>query len=85
MYNVQRSPFMPRVAEDTQLYQIIHLDGDRLSYEAYTATGELYDAFLLTHHADGSRTLTEQVPDTPERLRPPVLKEPEKKASEALK
>ncbi|MGC9343158.1 MAG: fibronectin type III domain-containing protein [Bacteroidales bacterium] len=36
-----------RNAENTQLFQVISIDGDRLSYESYTATGELYDAFDL--------------------------------------
>lgn len=85
MYTLQRHPFMPRQAENTQLYQIIHVDGDRLSFEAYTATGELYDAFTLNRQSDGSNTLVEQIPDTPERLRPPVQSSPAKKASEVLK
>ena len=85
MYTLQRHPFMPRQAENTQLYQIIHVDGDRLSFEAYTATGELYDAFTLNRQSDGTNTLVEQIPDTPERLRPPVQSAPAKKASEVLK
>ena len=40
-----------RAAEDTQLYQIISIDGDTLRYEARTATGELYDAFRLNETA----------------------------------
>lgn len=36
-----------RGAENTQLFQLINIDGDKLSFEAYTATGELYDAFDL--------------------------------------
>ncbi|MEM9527384.1 MAG: metallophosphoesterase family protein [Bacteroidota bacterium] len=36
-----------RGAENTQLIQAISIDGDKLSYEAYTAVGELYDAFDL--------------------------------------
>ena len=85
MYNLQRHPFMTRHAEDTQLYQIIHVDGDKLHFEAFTATGELYDAFTLTKQSGAKNQLTEQVPDTPERLRPPVVAAPVKKASEALK
>jgi hypothetical protein len=38
---------MVRVAEDTQLYQVIHIDGMKLTYEARTAIGEVYDAFTL--------------------------------------
>lgn len=42
-----------RAAENTQLFQVIHVDGDTLSYGAYTATGELYDAFDLIKSEDG--------------------------------
>jgi 3',5'-cyclic AMP phosphodiesterase CpdA len=38
---------MDRHAENTQLFQVIRIDGDRLTFEAYTATGELYDTFEL--------------------------------------
>lgn len=85
MYNLQRHPFMTRHAEDTQLYQIIHVNGDKLHFEAFTVTGELYDAFTLTKQSGAKNLLTEEVPGTPERLRPPVLAAPVKKASEALK
>lgn len=50
---------MAPVAEDTQLFQVIRIDGDRLRYEARTATGRLYDAFELAG-ARGSRRLVEQ-------------------------
>ena len=85
MYNLQRHPFMTRHAENTQLYQIIHVDGDKLHFEAFTASGELYDAFTLTKQSGAKNILTEQAPDTPERLRPPVVAAPVKKAAEALK
>jgi len=85
MYNLQRHPFMKRHAEDTQLYQLIHVNGDELGFEAYTATGELYDAFTLTKQSGGINQLQERVPETPERLRPPVAAEAPRKASEALR
>ncbi|MEW4527786.1 metallophosphoesterase family protein [Maioricimonas sp. JC845] len=69
MYDLGRHPFMRRAAEDTQLYQIITIDGDKLLYEARTATGRLYDAFTLTKNAEGINRLEEQIPDTPERRR----------------
>lgn len=84
MYNVQKRTFMSRHAEDTQLYQIIRIDGDRLIYEAYTAAGSLYDAFTLTKQPGAPNQLVEQIPETPERLRPPVEAVP-KSAAEALK
>lgn len=36
-----------RVAENTQLFQVITVEGDRLVFESFTAIGELYDAFEL--------------------------------------
>jgi hypothetical protein len=73
MYNLERDPWMARAAEDTQLYQVITVDGKRLRYEARTVTGELYDAFELEKRRDKGNKLTERIPkDQPERLRTPV-------------
>ena len=57
MYELGKRPFMARTAENTQLYQIISVDGDVLSYEARTAVGTLYDAFTLTKQPDGQPNL----------------------------
>lgn len=73
MYNLQRHEFMKRHAEDTQLYQIIRIDGDKLTFESRTATGELYDAFTLVKRPGKTNELIEQTPDTPERLRAPAV------------
>ena len=62
MYESAVHPLMRRVAEDTQLYQIIEVDGDELVYRAYTATGELYDAFNLTKGENGVNQLREKMP-----------------------
>ena len=49
---------MRPVAEDTQLFQVVRIDGTRLRYEARTATGRLYDAFeVLDGGAAGKRLL----------------------------
>ena len=42
---------MARAAENTQLFQVIRVDGDTLRFRAYTVTGELYDAFELVKEA----------------------------------
>ena len=34
-------------AEDTQLFQIISVNGDDLNYTAYKASGEVFDQFKL--------------------------------------
>lgn len=72
MYGNGRLPQMKRVAEDTQLYQIIHVDGKTIRYEARTAKGDLYDAFRLERQPDGKNKLVEEVPDRPENVRPPA-------------
>jgi hypothetical protein len=87
MYDLQRQTFMARQAEDTQLFQVIHVDGDKLAYEAFCADGSLYDAFTLTKHEGQPNQLTEQVPDRPERLRtpkPPEETDSARKASARL-
>lgn len=71
MYDLGRRPFMVRVAEDTQLFQVITVDGDELRYEARTATGRLYDAFTLQKRSGQPNRLIDQIPPTPERKRPP--------------
>ena len=70
MYELGRRSFMRRAAEDTQLYQIIKIDGLQLTYEARTAVGELYDGFVLRKDEGTRRTLIEQMPGTRESRRP---------------
>lgn len=61
MYGLNsRADWQPdRAGEDTQLYQVIRVESDRLSVEARTATGRLYDAFALERGADGRNRLLE--------------------------
>jgi 3',5'-cyclic AMP phosphodiesterase CpdA len=44
-----------RAAENTQFFQVIRIDGDKLVYEAWTADGSLYDAFALVKDPSGRR------------------------------
>ncbi|MBL8233125.1 MAG: metallophosphoesterase family protein [Bryobacterales bacterium] len=69
MYGLDRNPTMQRSAEDTQLFQIVRVDGDMLSYQAHTARGVLYDAFELKKRSGKSNQLVNKVPNTPERRR----------------
>ena len=62
MYQSAKHPLMRRVAEDTQLYQTVEIDGDELIYRAYMVTGELYDAFNLTKGEKGTNKLQEKMP-----------------------
>ena len=61
-----------RVAEDTQLFQVITIDGNELRYVARTATSQLYDAFTLRKRDGQPNELIEQVPDTQQRVRKPT-------------
>lgn len=47
MYELDPLPMMANWATQTQLYQVIHIDGNELTYRAMTATGELHDEFIL--------------------------------------
>lgn len=51
---------MSPVGEDIQLFQVLRLDGNRLSYEARTVTGRLYDAFALVDEGAAGKRLEEQ-------------------------
>jgi 3',5'-cyclic AMP phosphodiesterase CpdA len=57
-----RNTFAVRVAKDTQLYQIVHVTAEELRYEARTATGERYDAFMLKKRAGKPNELMEVLP-----------------------
>ncbi len=71
-YELARKDLFARVAEDTQLFQVIRIDGNRLRYEARTVSGALYDAFELTKRRGRTNRLTNRIPKSPERLRPPA-------------
>lgn len=49
MYDPAKEPaaIMARTGSNTQLYQVIHVERDRLVYESYTVTGQLFDRFEL--------------------------------------
>jgi 3',5'-cyclic AMP phosphodiesterase CpdA len=70
MYRLQQRPFMRRMAQDTQLYQIITVYPDRLEYDAHTATGQPYDHFTLVKRPGMSNQLLEQNPTESSRLTP---------------
>ncbi|MDA0745450.1 MAG: metallophosphoesterase family protein [bacterium] len=67
MYYLTPNQWWDRAAENTQLYQIITIHNNTLSYRAVTATGEPYDAFELTKRHNGPNKLKNQIPGTPER------------------
>jgi hypothetical protein len=58
-----------RRAEDTQLYQVITIDGDELRYVARTAIGDTYDAFTLLKRDGRPNELIEGTVEMPPRRR----------------
>lgn len=48
-----------KASKDTQHYQMVTVDGNKLSYEARTATGELYDAFDINKTPSGEKQIKE--------------------------
>ena len=62
MYGISKGNYAKRVAEDTQLYQIIHINDKNLQYEAYEATGKLYDKFNLEKRDGMPNLLIEALP-----------------------
>ena len=47
---------LQKAAENTQFYQIITVDGARLTYEAYTADDQLYDYFEMVKGGTGAKS-----------------------------
>ncbi len=57
-----------RIAENTQLFQVITVEGNRLVFEAYTAIGELYDSFeLIKQQNDLNQFIELRVRAVPEK------------------
>ncbi|MAU71185.1 MAG: metallophosphoesterase [Pseudozobellia sp.] len=74
MYESQDQGWMVRRGEYTQLFQIITVSQDTITYGAYTPMGSLYDAFDLIKK-NGKKTLINKVPDSDIRLRKDFVKE----------
>jgi hypothetical protein len=72
MYTLGLDEWMQRGASNTQLYQLIHIDGDQLRYEAYSVDNKLYDAFELKKDAEGDNRFYDLAPgNVEERLELP--------------
>ena len=54
--------FMVRLAGNLQLFQVLSVATDRLSYEAYTADGELFDSFELRRTRTNATELIDRAP-----------------------
>ena len=57
-FNKKYESLMAKIQQNTQMYQVIEVDGDRLRFEAYAVTGEAIDGFELQKKADNTSTLT---------------------------
>ena len=69
MYDIGLQDWMDRAGSNTQLYQTLSIDGDKLSYQSFMITGQKYDSFVLTKNNKGQNTLLDQAPALlPERL-----------------
>ena len=47
MYALAGKPFFAKTLADTQLFQIVDIDGDTLTFTAKTATGQVIDSFVI--------------------------------------
>ena len=70
MYNLSTDRWMDRAASNTQLYQIISVEDQKLSFTAFTALGELYDAFEI-QKGPGGKTIVNSVPGLKEKTQLP--------------
>ena len=59
MLHLDDREWMRTSAKDTQLYQLIRIDGDVLKYESRSATGDLFDGFELHKGPNGRNELVE--------------------------
>lgn len=83
MYHLNFDEWMERAASNTQLFQIIRVDNHKIAYEAYTATGKLYDGFSLTRKKNGTNKFQDQAPaNRPENLEMPPATQKGMKAEE---
>lgn len=72
MYDLGFDEWIERAAANTQLYQIIKVNGNSLEYNAYTTTGKLYDAFELQKQEDGTNIFKDNAPtEVEERINIP--------------
>jgi 3',5'-cyclic AMP phosphodiesterase CpdA len=56
MYEIadKYAPLRAKTLAHTQAFQVIEIDGDKLTYNAYAVEGEQIDRFQLLKHADGT-------------------------------
>ena len=73
MYESKDQEWMVRRGEYIQLFQIITVSENSISYGAYTPIGTLYDSFKIIKK-NGKKKLINMMPDTPTRLKEDFVK-----------
>lgn len=62
MYGMRANDrWMDRAAVNTQLYQVVTIDGDALHFKTYTVDNTLYDAFTLYKTSEGFNKIEEHI------------------------
>ena len=57
-----------RKGEQTQFFQVISVDGNQLTYQAYSSTGQLYDGAVITKDFEsGEKKIIQAVPKVEEK------------------
>lgn len=56
------NPNMQRMGEELQLYQTIAVSQERIHFQAWTAAGELYDAFEIRKGIEGENSIHNLIP-----------------------
>jgi 3',5'-cyclic AMP phosphodiesterase CpdA len=62
MYKLDRAEWMDRAGENMQLFQVIAISRNILSYKSVTVTGKVYDAFDLIKKEDKDAQLIDRIP-----------------------
>ncbi len=69
MYISGLTDWIDRAAMETQLYQLVHVSPDSITYEAFTTIGELYDKFQIVKKPEGGKRFMDLTPeDVPELI-----------------
>jgi 3',5'-cyclic AMP phosphodiesterase CpdA len=62
MYKLDRKDWMDRAGENMQLFQVIAISRNILSYKSMTVTGKVYDAFDLVKSKGNAGELINRIP-----------------------
>lgn len=60
---------LDRSAENSQFFQVVSIDGSKLTYKAFTANGLLYDAFQLIKKSNGAKRISRLTVDVDKEYR----------------